>query len=166
MDNTEEKFDKLWEVNEKLAREINVFEEEYAFVMEQSQLYAMQNLAKDVDDVIASGAEQELPDGVLDMTRKFSDTLKEGFVEERTILRDQATQMNDKLQSCYTEQESVITEILELHREAKETFSTALDSKDINFEIFPEYLEVVKKLKDSHNDSTQQLMAMLDTETA
>ena len=36
----------------------------------------------------------------------------------------------------------------------------------LNFEIFPEYLEVVKKLKDSHNNSTQQLMAMLDQETA
>ena len=164
MDNTEEKFDKLWEVNEKLAREINVFEEEYAFVMEQSQLYAMQNLAKDVDDVIATGEKDAIPDGVLDMTRKFSDSLKEGFVEERSTLKDQATQMNDKLQTRYTEQESVITEILELHREATEMFSTALDSKDINFEIFPEYLEVVRKLKDSHNNSTQQLVTMLDTE--
>ena len=162
----EEKFDKLWEANEKLAKEISMLEDEYAFVLEQSQLYALQNLAKETEDAIARGEEDELSDEVLDMAKQFSETMKDEFIGERSTLKDQATEMNNALQTRYTAQEGVISEILKMHQEEKETFSTALDNKNINFEMFPDYLRVVGELKVSHNDSTKRLMEMFDKEPA
>ena len=47
--NKEESFDEIWNRNDVLAKEISMFEDEYSFVLEQSQLYALQNLAKETE---------------------------------------------------------------------------------------------------------------------
>ena len=166
MDNTEETFDEIWNRNEVLAKEISVFEDEYAFVLEQAQLYAMQNFAKETEDAIANGEQEELSEEVLEMTRKFSEIMKEGsnLPVNRDTLREQIAAMQSELDSRYEEQISVCNKIVEFHE--REKFSINWDDRNINFGMFPEYIEVTEKLRVSHAKSTRQTLVMLTTEPA
>ena len=164
--NKEESFDEIWDRNEILAKEISVFEDEYAFVLEQSQLYAMQNLAKETEDAIARGEQETLSDEVLEMTRKFSETMKEGnnLPVNRDTLKEQVTTMQNELDSRYAEQLLVCNKIVEYYE--REKFSINWDDRNINFEMFPEYIEVVTKLRTAHAKSTRQTLVMLEKEPA
>ena len=164
--NKEESFDEIWNRNDVLAKEISMFEDEYSFVLEQSQLYALQNLAKETEEAIAKGEQETLSEEVLEMTRKFSEIMKEGdnLPVDRDTLREQVTKMQNELDSRYEEQISVCNKIVEYYERKK--FSINWDDKNINFEMFPEYIEVVEKLRLAHAKSTRQTLVMLDTEPA
>ena len=100
------------------------------------------------------------------MTRKFSEIMKEGdnLPVDRDTLREQVTKMQNELDSRYEEQISVCNKIVEYYERKK--FSINWDDKNINFEMFPEYIEVVEKLRLAHAKSTRQTLVMLDTEPA
>jgi len=166
--NKEESFDKIWNRNEALAKEISMFEEEYSFVLEQSQLYCMQNYVKEVNDAEARG-EPKTPSASEDIAaiiRKFSEVMEEDnkLPVDRDVLREQVTAMGSELDSRYEEQISVCNKILEYHE--REKFSTNWNDRDINFDMFPEYLEVTEKLRVAHAKSTRQTLAMLEKEPA
>ena len=166
MGNTEETFDELWNRNDVLAREITMFEDEYAFVLEQAQLYAMQNYAKAVDeegvkeDDFASSA----PENIAEIVYAFSDAMKKDtrLPVDIDILREQVIKMQNELDSRYEEQVLVCNKILEFHE--REKFSINWDDRNINFDMFPEYIKVTEKLRASHAKSTRQTLAMLDSE--
>lgn len=166
MDYTEETFDEIWNRNEVLAKEITMFEDEYSFVLEQAQLYAMQNLAKETEEAIANGEQEELSEEVLEMTRQFSEKMKEDdkLPVDRDTLREQITTMQNELDSRYEEQISVCNKILEFHE--REKFSINWDDRNINFEMFPEYIKVIEKLRAAHAKSTRQTLVMLEKEPA
>lgn len=168
MDNTEETFDEIWDRNEELAKEISVFEDEYSFVLEQAQLYAMQNFVKEAADMKAKGepAIPSAPEEISEMVQEFSEAMKErnDLPVERDVLRRQITAMQNELDSRYEEQISVCNKILEFHE--REKFSINWNDKNINFDMFPEYIEVVEKLRASHAKSTRQTLVMLEKEPA
>ena len=168
MSNEEETFDEIWNRNEILAKEISMFEEEYAFVLEQSQLYAMQNYAKAVDEegVKDDHFAPSAPENIADIVQAFSEAMKEDtrLPVDRDTLREQVTTMQTELDSRYAEQILTCNKILEFYE--REKFSTNWNDRNINFEIFPEYIEVTEKLRVSHAKSTRQTLQMLDTEDA
>jgi predicted transcriptional regulator len=168
MDNTEETFDELWNRNNVLAKEITMFEDEYSFVLEQAQLYAMQNYAKSSEDV---GVKDEdfapsAPEEIAEIVQAFSEAMKEDtrLPVDRDTLREQVTAMQNELDSRYEEQISVCNKIVEFHE--REKFSINWDDRNINFEMFPEYVEVVEKLRAAHAKSTRQTLVMLEKEPA
>ena len=133
MSNKEESFDKIWNRNEVLAKEISVFEDEYSFVLEQSQLYAMQNYAKAVDE---EGIKDESAvKDIAEIVYAFSDATKKDtrLPVDRDTLRKQITAMQNELDSRYEEQISVCNKILEFHE--REKFSINWNDRNINFDM-------------------------------
>ena len=166
--NKEASFDEIWNRNEALAKEISMFEDEYSFVLDQSQLYAMQNYVKEVNDpeTKAGQATPSAPEEIAAAIRKFSEYVDEtnSLPVDRDTLRKQITAMQNELDSRYAEQILVCNKILEYYE--REKFSTNWNDRNINFEMFPEYIEVVTKLRTAHAKSTRQTLQMLETEPA
>ena len=166
--NNKETFDEIWDRNEVLAKEIAVFEEEYSFVLEQAQLYAMQNYVKEVNDAETKGEPitSSAPEDIAAIIRKFSEVMEEDdkLPVDRDTLKEQITAMQNELDSRYAEQILVCNKIVEYYE--REKFSTNWNDRNINFEMFPEYIEVVEKLRAAHAKSTRQTLQMLEKEPA
>ena len=168
MGNTEETFDELWNRNKALEREISMFEDEYAFVLEQAKLYAMQSYAREVErdgvdeDRFASSA----PDNISDIAELFTGIMQldNRPLVDRDVVREQIIAMNTELGSRYEEQISVCNKLVECYE--REKFSMDWNDRNINIEKFPEYIEVVEKLRNAHANSTKQTLKMLDEDSA
>tara|TARA_Y100001934_G_C12262417_1_gene730719 strand:- start:420 stop:923 length:504 start_codon:yes stop_codon:yes gene_type:complete len=164
MDNTEETFDELWNRNNTLEKEISMFEEEYSFVLEQVKLYTMQEYAKEVEKngVDINEFAEASRENISDVVELFSEMMKHDNRPpvDRDVVKKQIISMNKELDCRYEEQISVCNKIIKLYEEEK--FSTDWSDRNVNVEMFPQYIEVVEKLRATNLTSTQQTLDLLD----